>query len=253
VNDELERVQGTWQISSLEVDGAVMPESAFQGSRIVVKGSTFSTIAMGATYGGKVSIDASKLPKTLDLAFQSGPERGNTALAIYELDGDRWRICLPVAGKTRPTAFATKPGSGLALETLLRQTGPSADERKKAAVKALQGTWSLIQCVMDGQTMPEEFARTGTRLVKGNETTVLFGKQVFLKAAFALGVTSEPATIDYIVTAGEMQGETQAGIYKLEGDVATYYLAPPGRPRPAEFAPRAGVGGTLTVWRHRKR
>jgi uncharacterized protein (TIGR03067 family) len=252
VKDELERLQGAWQIASLEVDGAALPESAFEGSRIVVKGSTFSTISMGATYGGKVSVDGSKKPKSLDLAFKSGPEKGNTALAIYELDGDRWRICLTVTGKTRPKAFATKPGSGLALETLLRQTGASADDRKKAALKELQGTWSLVKCVKDGQAMPEEFARTGARLVKGNETTVLFGKEVFLKAAFTLGVTSEPATIDYIVTAGEIQGEAQAGIYKLEGDIATYYLAPPGRPRPAEFTPRAGVGGTLTVWKRQK-
>jgi uncharacterized protein (TIGR03067 family) len=249
---ELASLQGTWEIVALEVDGSTLPEGAFAGSRIVVKGNSFATISMGATYGGTLGVDAAKTPKTLDLSFKSGPEKGNTSLAIFELDGDTWTLCLTVTAKKRPTAFATKAGSGLALETLKRQTGPSPQERLRDELGRLEGEWSLVSAVKDGQTLPGDYVRTGRRLVKGNETTVFFGREVFLKAAFTLGPTASPKTIDYIVTAGENQGEAQLGIYAIEGDTVTYYLAPPGRPRPTDFAIRADLGGTTTVWRRKK-
>jgi len=89
----------------------------------VVKGNTFATISMGASYGGTLSADTTRSPNTLDLRFKSGPETGRRRSAIFELDGDTWRLCLTVTATTRPTSFATASGSGLALETLRRQIG----------------------------------------------------------------------------------------------------------------------------------
>ena len=100
---ELEELQGTWDIVALEIEGATMGESAFRGSQIVVKGNAFTSVGMGNTYKGKLKVDAAKTPKTLDLLFEQGPEKGNKSLAIYELDGDTWRICLTVADKDRPS------------------------------------------------------------------------------------------------------------------------------------------------------
>src|SRR5215471_8919375 len=37
------------------------------------------------------------------------------------------------------------------------------------------------------------------------------------------------------------------GIYTIRGDVLTYCIAAPGRPRPAEFATAKGDGHTLVV------
>jgi uncharacterized protein (TIGR03067 family) len=253
MNPAIESLQGTWDIVALEVDGKTMPESGFHGSRIVVEGNTFTTISMGATYGGSLTVDAAKNPKTLDLSFKAGPEKGNTSLAIYELDGDGWTLCLTVTGKTRPIAFATKAGSGHALERLKRQIGASALDRLQEELARLQGEWSLVKGSKDGQALPADFIKTGKRLVKGNETTVLFAGQVFLRAAFGLGPSEEPKTIDYIVTEGQGQGEAQAGIYALDGDTVTYCLSPPGRPRPTDFTIKAGVGRTLTVWKRKKK
>jgi uncharacterized protein (TIGR03067 family) len=113
---DLEKLQGTWHIASLEIDGNSMPAT---GS-ITIDGDGFTTSAMGAEYSGTIRIDASKRPKRFDLVFTTGPHAGSRSLGIYQLDGDAWRICLGSAGNSRPTSFATAPGSGHALETLVR-------------------------------------------------------------------------------------------------------------------------------------
>ena len=70
----------------------------------------------------------------------------------------------------------------------------------------------MVSCERDGHALHKAMIKTGKRLAKGNEATILFGNEVFLKAAYSLGVASRPKTIDYIQTAGPNQGEMQHGI-----------------------------------------
>src|SRR5262245_50533642 len=74
---EVEKLQGTWNVVALEIDGAALADHAFRGSQILVKGHRFATVSMGATYKGKLKVDATKTPKALDLLFEEGPEKGN--------------------------------------------------------------------------------------------------------------------------------------------------------------------------------
>src|ERR1035441_4910465 len=116
---DLEMLQGTWTIVHLEMDGRKMSGGA---ARIVVRGNRFTTIAMGAAYEGTVVVHQTTAPKSFELHFEQGPEKGNTNLGIYELDGDTWRICLATRGSERPNEFAAPPGTGIAMETLQRGT-----------------------------------------------------------------------------------------------------------------------------------
>jgi uncharacterized protein (TIGR03067 family) len=117
---DLKKLQGTWLITALELDGNKMGAGMLGESKIIVKGDRFTTISMGATYEGNIRVDEKKKPKVFDLKFTAGPEKGNTSFGIYELDGDTWKICLTITGKARPKKFATSPGSGTALEILER-------------------------------------------------------------------------------------------------------------------------------------
>ena len=45
---DLDRLQGTWHITSLEADGRKMAATDFSGATIVVKGDTFTSVGMGA-------------------------------------------------------------------------------------------------------------------------------------------------------------------------------------------------------------
>src|SRR5207302_1805644 len=113
MNSELKQLQGTWNVVTLEIEGRPMPSV---GAQIVVKGERFKSLGMGDIYEGKLVVDG----KTLDMKFTAGPEKGNTNHGIFEMTDDGWRLCLQMAGKDRPKQFATKPGTGLALETFER-------------------------------------------------------------------------------------------------------------------------------------
>jgi uncharacterized protein (TIGR03067 family) len=250
MKDDLKRLQGTWTVTELEAEGRKMP---YSGSKIVLDGETFTTIAMGSDYGGTVELDAAASPKTFDLLFTSGPHKGVTSLGIYELDGDTWRICLAFAGiKTRPKEFATTPGSGFALETLKRGDVPEpverADEADAGPATELEGEWAMISGSMDGHAMEASLVKIGRRVVKGNQLTVLFGGQVFLKGRFTLDPSKSPKHIDYAITSGTGAGATQSGIYEINGKTLKLCMAAASGARPTDFISSKGNGRTLTLW-----
>jgi uncharacterized protein (TIGR03067 family) len=250
---DLEKLQGTWSILTLEMDGVEMPAGAPGGSKIVVKGDRFTTIAMGAAYDGTVTLDSTKNPKTFELKFTTGPEKGNTSLGIYELDRDNWKICLTVSGKTRPRTFATTAGSGHALETLRRDKAAGAPKASSVDVNfepvaELQGEWSLVSLALNGTPLEPGYIQYGKRVVKGDEMTVTFGKDVITQAKMAADSAKYPKTMDYVHVSGMLAGKSQLGIYELKGKTLQVCSSPPGQPRPSEFTATPENKRTLAVW-----
>jgi len=249
---EMAKLQGTWNIVALEVDGAKMAENMLKGAKIVVEGNNFTSISMGATYQGTMKVDVASTPKSFDLMFTEGPEKGNTSRAIYELDGDTWKICLTLGGKDRPKEFATKAGSGLALETLKREAGDMGQDAVKKEMALLEGEWSMVSGEIGGQPLPPEFLKGSKRVVKGNETTVTIGGQLFFKATTSIDPSKQPKTIDYAMTEGPSKGKTQYGIYQIDGDTLRFCFAAPGKERPTDFTTKAGDDRTLGVFKKAK-
>src|SRR5947207_15251241 len=132
---DLDKLQGGWNVTSLETDGRKAPATAIAGSRIVIDGNRFTSVGMGATYEGTVELGRLNKTKTFDLLFSAGPPAGTRNRGIYELEGDRWTICLATSGGARPESFTTKGGIGIVLETLER--GPA---RKVTASKPRSST-----------------------------------------------------------------------------------------------------------------
>jgi uncharacterized protein (TIGR03067 family) len=245
---DLDALQGTWNVATLEMDGeamgAIPPDAC-----ITLKGAKFSTSGMGADYTGTMSIDETVKPKSFDLKFITGPEKGNISLGIYELDGDQWKMCLTLRGGKRPAKFATKAGAGVALQTLVRAPKTSA---KSAAAPAgeiapeLDGEWTVAQLVMDGQPLAEGMLNWGKRSVRNGEVKVTMGPQTVLHVRANIERSHDPGWINYVHAKG---GAVQLGIYKLEGNTLTTCMAKAGAPRPDKFESRKGSGITLGVWK----
>jgi uncharacterized protein (TIGR03067 family) len=117
---ELKRFEGTWSYVEVVTDGKPAPEESFKGSSLVLSGDKFTVKGSDATHQGTYTVDPTVRPKTLDVTFSDGPEAGKTIKGIYDLTGDRCKVCIALGDQPRPTEFASPPGSGYALEVLKR-------------------------------------------------------------------------------------------------------------------------------------
>jgi uncharacterized protein (TIGR03067 family) len=246
MSQDLNLLQGAWTIESLVMDGMAMPGG---GARIMIAGDRFTTSGMGAAYHGTVAVHAETSPKSFDLHFLDGPEKGNTSLGIYELTGDTWKICLTTRGNVRPTEFAAPPGTGIALEVLRRGELPAtpavAAEVTGEPAPELAGEWTLVSLVMSGEALPKSTVKHGRRLATASEVTVKMGPDVILKALYSVERSSSHMTMDY----WRSDGTRQSGIWKFEGGELTTCFGGIGAARPTEFASTRGDGRTLAVWK----
>ena len=267
MKQDMKALEGAWTVVSLEIDGRTMEAGS---ARLVVKDGRFTTESMGAVYEGIVKIDPAQAPKHFDLEFTAGPEKGNTNRGIYELDGDRWRICLNTTGGERPREFATRAGSGLALETLQRAAArPLSGKRPKGEATAaiasplippegdpaseLAGAWDMHSMVFSGKPLETEYLAYGLREATGAQVKVTMARQVMLEAAYRVDRSKQPHQMNYILTRGPHKGKSQPGIYRLTGETLETCFAAPGGERPTEFDSTAGDGRTYTVWKRRAR
>jgi uncharacterized protein (TIGR03067 family) len=121
---DLEKLQGTWSVTHLELNGTTLPPATYADAKIILTADKFKSLSMGAVYEGRIELDPTKTPKTLKMIFTEGPERGNTNFGISELNGDSWKFCLAITGGPAPVSFATTPNSGCALQILTREPSP---------------------------------------------------------------------------------------------------------------------------------
>jgi uncharacterized protein (TIGR03067 family) len=256
MSQDIDRLQGTWAVTELEMDGQWVPAFLLGDARIEIKGSRFSGTGMGAVYEGTLELDTSSSPARLDLKFDAGPEKGHTNPGIYQLNGDSWKLCLATRGPVRPESFASTPGSGFALETLVRKSAPRARRSKSKPPAApsgppteFEGEWQLLYAVMNGKPMSASDVQWVKRVTTGNQTTVMAGPQTMLQVEFTFDPAASPQSIDYLNLAGANKGKRQQGIYRFEADVLTFCVAAPGAARPRDFASVPDDGRTLTAWR----
>jgi uncharacterized protein (TIGR03067 family) len=265
--NDLDLLQGAWGIASLEVDGQTMPVNVLSEARIVIEGNRFTSTGMGAMYAGTLKLDVRTTPKRIDMTFDVGPEAGSVNRGIYELKAGAWKLCVATRGDARPSGFATRPGSGFALEMLKRATGKSRFKVAKFKAKTLaataaaeahsagaapatefDGEWRMVSGVMNGAAMEESLLKRVKRINRGNITTVLAGPQTLLRIEFTTDASRWPHTIDYLNLSGPNKGKRQLGIYAFDGDLLKICMAAPGDARPSSFDSARGDGRTLTGW-----
>jgi len=112
---DVEKFQGTWKLVSATRDGKALAEDKVKQTTIVFKGDTFRfpELAEYATSKeGTIKLDATKTPRQMD-ATSTG---GEVMLGIYDLEGNRYKVCFAPVGKPRPSEFVSTPGSGYILQ-----------------------------------------------------------------------------------------------------------------------------------------
>jgi uncharacterized protein (TIGR03067 family) len=265
---DLDKIQGTWSITSLEMDGQEMSLPGTRDARVVIEKDRFRSTGMGMDYEGMVTLQEKQTPKAFDLTFTAGPQQGTRHAGIYKLIGDRWTLCFATRGSRRPKTFATKPGTGLVLETLARRAAAAKSTRQRtgsslavnsanqptasAKPTLLDGEWTMVEGVFSGVPLKDDMVKWCRRITRGDVTRVVAGPQVMVEARFTVDESKRPHAIDYANLAGPQKGKKQAGICERRGDVLEVCMAAPGKPRPKEFSSTAGDGRSYTTWRFEK-
>jgi uncharacterized protein (TIGR03067 family) len=118
---ELDRLQGTWTMAALEVDGKPVPEEKLKSSTLTIKGDKYIIKVGDNTHETIIKLDPGKKPKEIDMTFTEGANKDKTLKGIYDLDGDTFRMCRGLTpDKDRPGDFGTWPDTGMFLVTWKR-------------------------------------------------------------------------------------------------------------------------------------
>jgi uncharacterized protein (TIGR03067 family) len=111
-----DELQGTWEAVSAARNGGAAED--LKGHRLTFSGERFTITSKGKMiYQGTYTIDSSQKPATIDFKNTAGQMKGRTWLGIYQLAGERLKICdnADDVSRARPTAFVTERGSGQVL------------------------------------------------------------------------------------------------------------------------------------------
>jgi uncharacterized protein (TIGR03067 family) len=110
---EIKKLQGTWKVVAVEVDGNELSDEDRKQAptRLIVKGTKY-TLKGTQDSKGSFQVGANKKFKTITSKPTDGPYKGKTIKGIYKLDGDTMTVCYDITGKTCPDAFTTKEKEG---------------------------------------------------------------------------------------------------------------------------------------------
>jgi uncharacterized protein (TIGR03067 family) len=119
---ELDKLQGSWTATEYEYNGNKGDANFVKQIKLICKDDKYTQkIGDEVVEEGTHKLDPTKKPKTMDITVTAGQEKGKTQLAIYELEGDTFKICAAAHGaKERPKEFTAKAGSGQLLIVLKR-------------------------------------------------------------------------------------------------------------------------------------
>jgi uncharacterized protein (TIGR03067 family) len=114
VAKDLQAFKGTWRLSFKEEDGKKFSAEEIRDVIATANREGRVSVRRGDKVigGGTIKLNPTKKPRAIDITFTEGEGKGKTALGIYEIEGDAFRVCVARVGDERPAEFAARAGSG---------------------------------------------------------------------------------------------------------------------------------------------
>jgi uncharacterized protein (TIGR03067 family) len=108
--DELKRLQGTWVMAALEIDGRPVPEDQLRDTTLAIRGDKYIVKSKGKTYETTFTLDPGPSPQAIDLSFPDGTNAPKKGARIYQLEGDTFTLCRRLTpGRTGRPSSAPGP------------------------------------------------------------------------------------------------------------------------------------------------
>ena len=126
------RHDGIWKPKGAMLSGVLLPPPALKAITLTIKDDMYKVTDESDEHSdsGTFTLDTSTTPKRMTIKSTSGPNKGKTFLAIYEVkNANAFRACYDLSGKEFPTEFKAPKGSERYLVGYRRQV---ADADKAA-------------------------------------------------------------------------------------------------------------------------
>ncbi len=97
--DDAEALKGSWSAISLKQGGKSAPEDLIMKFKTSFDGKNYTNTADGQVVEeGGYTIDASKMPKTIDFDIKKGEGQGKKQLAVFQIEGDKLTLVIAEPG-----------------------------------------------------------------------------------------------------------------------------------------------------------
>jgi len=118
----LESLAGTWEMIHAEFAGEKAPEFVVLKTEVAFTAVDYVVRFAGETADrGTYTLDLACTPHALTLTGVEGPNAGRTIPCLFQLAGDRLRVCYGLDGVV-PAVFTTAAGTQRYLATYRRKT-----------------------------------------------------------------------------------------------------------------------------------
>ena len=124
--EDAKKMQGSWKLTGATYNGQRMAEEAIGDTRLTISGDRHTMIHNGSAESSTFSLGVAG-PRTIRVFHHENPLAsqgfyGGTLTGIYELSGDRLRICFDVTGRQYPKSFDATRGSRRIIYEFVRES-----------------------------------------------------------------------------------------------------------------------------------
>ena len=106
---DLAAMEGTWNLVAMEVDGKSVPATKLTSASLTISGNKYTLKTRNMQHEVELKLDVGKSPKEIDMTFLDGPNKERVGKGIYEISGDKLKICRSLDPQDeRPKDFKTE-------------------------------------------------------------------------------------------------------------------------------------------------
>ncbi len=120
---DLQRMQGTWNMHALEINGKEVGPQQIGKTQLIVKEDEYRTKVKDKLLSGfKIKLDPSKEPAHIDMIISEPGSPDKVYKGIYKFENDTFKMCRGSSPEQeRPSQFATWPDTNMFVVTWKKQ------------------------------------------------------------------------------------------------------------------------------------
>ena len=113
---DLKKMAGDWVPVVMQLNGKKQPEGVMKSIKLTINGDKYNTVVGKELDEGALKLDATKMPREMDITTSVGENKGKPIPCIYEIKGNELKVCYGLNGTARPADFkAGEDGNGVVM------------------------------------------------------------------------------------------------------------------------------------------